>query len=240
MNTRTLIILAVVVITSACVGRGGGSSSNIVEFVESGSYAQGIPVNTSTVLPPYGVQAVAETTALRLRVESAKNDPAQKLQDMQQAIEQIRALAAESESITFAHVSVSQVQGSYARESSSSSSVQELEATAVTIKLTTPLADYEHDFMASVLAFDTFIEAIEPPDTISIEAVSVVAELGDTEPYRQQIIARVYEELSATQEAYGSTVTYEITGLYDGLQTIQLSDTEYYVYLTPTVIVQKS
>ena len=90
-----------------------------------------------------------------------------------------------------------------------------------------------------LIVFNDFINAIDLPDTISIHALSVETELGDPETFRQQLIAQVYQELDSIQEAYGKSVKFEITGLHSGLQMMKLTDTEYYIYLEPNIVVSE-
>lgn len=237
---RSLILLTLLVTAIACGGSGRGRSSNVLEFIESRSYAQNVQLTTDAVLPPYGVKVVAEASTLQLRVESTADEAAQRLEDVRAFIAHVEARTAEDAHVDFEHVSVGQVVSDYGRESSSGAPLQALDPAVVIVHLTTPLADHDDDFIASLLPFEAFIDALEVSDTLSLEVISVGTALGDVEPHRQAIIAQVYEELDAAQGTYGPAVTYEVTGLYEGLKIMPLSDVEYYLYLTPAVVVTQS
>jgi len=76
-------------------------------------------------------------------------------------------------------------------------------------------------------------------ETITVQALSVETEISDPEMYRSELVSKVYQELEAVQQEYGQGVKFEITGLHGNLQTIRLSDTEYYIYLEPNIIVSE-
>jgi hypothetical protein len=238
MSKRILVILLVLFITAACT-RNRSETYGVVSEIIRGTDIQNIQVAQGNVLPPYGLKVVAEIAALKLRVSTLQKDTAGRLKDIQGAIDHISSLASENEWITLEHVSVNQVGGSYTREEISGSSIQNLDTSAITFKLTVNLAEHDYDLMESVVVFNDFLGAIELPETLSVQAVSVETELQDLEVYRSQLISQIYQELDSVQEEYGQSVIYEITGLYDGLETIQLSDTEYYIYLEPIISVKE-
>lgn len=237
MIKRILVISILLFIVTAC-----GSSKNeaydiVSEVIERRPDIQNVQFSQSQVLPPYGVKAIAEAAALRLRISSSQKDTLGRIEDIHKAIDEITALAAENEAVSLEEISVNQVRGSYAREKSLTSNIQNLDTSAVTIKLTSNLSQNDYDFTRSIAQFNGFLNAINLPDTITVQALSVEAELGELEEYRSQIIAQVYQELNSIQEEYDQAVKFEITGLYDPLKKIQLSDIEYYLYLEPVVIV---
>ena len=197
-----------------------------------------IQVEPGQILPPYGMQVTAETVLLKLRVNSTLEDAGERMADVQNVIEAITTQTSENEQIALEYISVNRVDGSYSREVSESS-IQSLEVSSVTLTLAAELANNNQSFLGSVIAFDAFVNTLDLTDTTTIEVLSLTTILGDLETYRHQLIAQVYQELDSVREAYGQSVQFEITGLYDDLQTIQLNDTEYYIYLDPTIIVSE-
>ena len=90
-----------------------------------------------------------------------------------------------------------------------------------------------------MIIFNDFLSGLNLSETITVQALSVETEISDPEMYRPELVSKVYQELEAVQQEYGQSVKFEITGLHGGLQTIQLSDTEYYIYLEPNIIVSE-
>lgn len=204
---------------------------------ERGPDLQNIQVSQSQVLPPYGRKVTAETAVLQLRISSTQKEAGARIEDVQKATEIVAELADKSASISMERVSINQVGGSYEGVEFSTPTFQNLDTSVVTVKLTSELEQYDYDFAGSILAFNDFLNTIVVPKTITIRALSVEADLGDLEGYRSQIIDQVYQELDAKQSEYGDTVKFGVTGLYDPLRTIPLSDVEYYVYLVPVITV---
>jgi hypothetical protein len=237
MIKRIIAIFILLLIVVACGGSRSESYEIVNEVMERGSDTQNIQFSQSQVLPPYGVKAIAEVAVLRLRVSTSQKDILDRIEDIQKAIDEITVLATENEAISLEEISVNQVSGSYAREESSASNIQTLDTSAITLKLTTSLSQHDYDFVKSVAEFNDFLNAINLPDTITIQALSVETELGELEKYRSQIITQIYQELDLVQEEYGRGIKFEITGLYEPLKKTLLSDIEYYLYLEPVVTV---
>jgi hypothetical protein len=93
--------------------------------------------------------------------------------------------------------------------------------------------------LESLIVFNDFLHSLNLPETISFDTLSVEAQISDPDIYRAQLVAQVYQELAAIQKEYGRAVKFEITGLHSGLQTIPLSDTDYYLYLEPAIVVNE-
>jgi hypothetical protein len=199
-------------------------------------YIQTIQINQGSVLPPYGMKVKADIASLKISLSSSKDEATGRFEDIQQAIEQISTLANEDEAVDLASTAVNQVTGDSAR-ASASSLTWNVDSTAVTLKLTTSLTDDNSSLLESLVTFNNFLSAITLPDTMTIQAFSIESEIHDPEIYRSQLVAKVYQELEAVQAEYGQAVQFEITGLHSGLKTISLSDTEYYIYLEPAIIV---
>jgi hypothetical protein len=241
MTKKLFVILAILFLVTAC---GNGSSRSepyevVSEVIERGPDIQNVTFAQSQILPPYGMHVTAEQAVLKLQISTSQTDVLDRSEDIQLALDTIASLAAENEAITLTESSVELVSGSYPRGEISTENVQNLDAATIVLKLTIELAKYDHDFVESVGAFNTFLTAIKLPDTLSVQALSVETKIADMDAYRQQIIERVYEEFDAVQGEYGSEVKFEITGLYDPLKRIQLSDVEYYLYLEPVVVVSE-
>lgn len=77
------------------------------------------------------------------------------------------------------------------------------------------------------------------PETISVDTLSIEAEISNPEIYRQQLITEVYQELDAIQEEYGQSVKFEVTGLHSGLKAMPITDIAYYLYLEPAIVVRE-
>ncbi len=113
------------------------------------------------------------------------------------------------------------------------------DSSAAIVTLTTNLTDQNDNLLESLIVFNDFLHSLNLPETIRLDTLSVEAEISKPEIYREQLIAQVYQELAAIQEEYGQAVKFEISGLHGGLQTIPLSDTEYYLYLEPAIVVSE-
>jgi hypothetical protein len=237
MDRQIFIIFFVLLAITAC-----GGSRTIVDsgrdavFSSVRSDIQNVQVGQSRILPAYGVKVVAEIASLKLRVSTSKEDTTSRLDDIQNAIEHISSLAAENSLVNLEHIDVSQVSSS-ADRATPTPYIQNLDTSSITLKLSTDLAAHNHSLTECLIVFNDFLNAIDLPDTISIRALSVETELSDPETYRRQLIAQVYQELDSIQEEYGKSVKFEITGLHSGLQMMKLTDTEYYIYLEPNIVV---
>jgi len=242
MLKRMLVLTGLLILITACSLSGRESDQGVYGLVtpvvgERGPDLQNIQVSQSQVLPPYGRKVTAEAAVLQLRISSTQKEAAARIEDVQKATEVVAELADKNGTLSMEKVSINQVGGSYEGIEFSTPTFQNLDTSVVTVKLTSPLEQYDYDFASSILAFNDFLSTIVVPKTITIQALSVEAELGDLEAYRSQIIDQVYQELDAKQSEYGDTVKFGVTGLYDPLRTIPLSDVEYYVYLVPVVTV---
>jgi hypothetical protein len=235
---KKLLTIAVLVLWMTACSTGRNEPSEIVSsMIERGADYQTIQLSQSQILFPYGVRVRAEAVTLNLLVSTSQESAPDRVEDLQRAIDTITELASQTDTITLEQVSVNQINGSYPREDSSTSNIQNLDTSAVIIKLATQLAQHDNDFMETVADFNVFLESIKVSETITINAVSIEADLGELEPYRSEIIAQFYQQLESVKEEYGPEVKFGVTGLYDPLKKIQLSDTEYYLYLEPVVTV---
>jgi hypothetical protein len=200
---------------------------------------QNIQISQDTVLPPYGLKVKADLAALKISVTSSKEDAAARLDDIQQAIEKISTLAADDEAVDLGAASIDQVAESSDREVLSSYTWN-VDSSSVILELTTTLTETTHDnLLESFITFDNFLKSLTLPDTVTIQALSIGSEISDPESYRPQLVAKVYQELEAIQTEYGQAVKFEITGLHSGLKILQLSDTEYYLYIEPAIITKE-
>jgi len=200
---------------------------------------QNIQISPATVLPPYGLKVKADVAVLKISVTSSKEDVAGRLEDIQGAIEQISTLAADDEAVDLGAASVNQVAESSDREVLSSYTWN-VDSSSVVLELTTTLTETSHDnLLESFITFDNFLKTVTLPDTITIQALSIGSQISDPESYRPQLVAKVYQELEAIQAEYGQAVKFEITGLHSGLKILQLSDTEYYLYIEPAIITKE-
>jgi len=230
------MILVFLFLISACSFGRSEAYEIVSEVTERWPDTQNIQLSQGQVLPPYGVRVTAEKATLILRISTSQRDTIDRMEDIQQAMNHITVLADENDAVSLVGIAVNQVSGSYASEESSTRNIQNLDTSGITLKLTSELSRYDYDFIQCIAEFNEFLNAIDLPDTIHTQAVSIEADLGDLEGYRSQIIAEVYRELNAVQDEYGQSVTFEISGLYDPLKKMQLSDSEYYLYLEPMII----
>src|SRR5262245_48043311 len=99
---------------------------------------QNIQVSQGSVLPPYGMKVKADVASFRISVSSSKDDITGQLEDIQQTVEQISALAAEDDAIDLVSTSVNQVTDSSER-GIASSSYWNIDSSSMTLKLTTSL-----------------------------------------------------------------------------------------------------
>lgn len=231
-----LVFSALAVMTTAC-GSSRDKPYNIINDIsERTSNTHTIQFSQSEILPPYGVKAVAEKAVLKLHISSSQNNAKDRVEDIQRAIDEVSRLADDDNVILVEEISLEQISGSYARAGSEISNIQNVDTSAITIKLSIELQQGVH-FLESVAVFNDFLNMINLPDTITLNVLSVEAELGDLEAYRSQIVAQVYQELDSMQEKYGQTVKFEVTGLYGPLKKLQLNDVEYYLYLEPIITI---
>lgn len=235
---KKLFTIAVLVLLMTACGTARSEPSEVISsMIERGADYQAIQLSQSQILFPYGVKVRAEMVTLNLLVSTSQESAADRVEDLQRAIDAITELASHSDTITLEQTSVNQINGSYPREDSATSNIQNLDTSAVTMKLATKLAQHNDDFMKTVADFNVFLESIEVSDSITIKTMSIEADLGELETYRNQIITQFYQQLESVKDEYGPEVKFGVTGLYDPLKKIQLSDTEYYLYLEPVVTV---
>ncbi len=242
MRIRQLVVCLFVLTAIACSGNSSPQSARqesvISPIREEVVQIANIQLDSGQMLPPYGMNLTAETALLKLRINSTLEDASERMADLQNMIGVITSLVSENEQITLEYVSVNRIDGSYTRVVSESG-FQNLEVSSITFALAAELAINKQSFLESVIAFDELVNVIELADTINIEILSLSTMLGDLEMYRHQLVAQVYQELESVREKYGQSVQFEITGLYDDLQIIQLNDTDFYIYLNPTITVSE-
>ena len=238
-------ILALIILVSAIAACSRNSTGRLLENSEKISITptplsiQNIQINPASVLPPYGIRVRADIAAMKLRVSSTKEDTTARLETIQKAVEQFSELAANDDSVELQYISVSRVSSGSDRGTAEPYFGERYDSSSAVLKLTTNLAEHNDNLLESLIAFNTFLSNLNLSETVTIETLSIEAEISDPEIYREQLIAKVYQELEAVQEEYGQSVKFEITGLYGRLQTIPLTDTEYYLYLEPAIAVHE-
>jgi hypothetical protein len=179
----------------------------------------------------------AEAVALTLRVSTAIENPAERFADIQGALEIITDAAAESEAVTLEEVLLDDVGAVSPSRDEDVPQVDGIVSSSLTLKLTTGLPEGQDSLIQSVASFNAFLGSINLPETISVRIIALEPVVENPESYREQLIARVYDELAAVRAEYGETVQFEISGLYAMPQLRKLNDTEYYVYIEPTIVV---
>lgn len=239
MGKRLFVFLITLMLVSACVrDLNTAPGSSIVGIKESS--IQDIQVGQSQILPPYGMRVTAEVAALELSISTSQRDASDRHADLQGAIDRITQLAIENETVTLDYIIAHRVGGKYeyGREASARD-IQNLDTSTIIVKLTVNLAEHKYNLMRCVIIFNDFIQTLSLSETVAIQVLSIETELGDLATYRSELVAQVYAELYTVQEQYGPTVKYEVTGLYNPLKLMRLTDTEYYIYLEPVVIVSE-
>lgn len=220
----------------------GSSSSSSEPIKEITNYAierdisyQNISLSQSQILSPYGIKVKAEIVSLELLVSTSHKEPQKRIADIKHALDTISEQVSNRKEIDLEQVSLNQVQGSYAREEKSESNIPNINVPSIDLILTTNLDQHNDDFMQAVFEFNDFLAVIQLPDTIKITVVSVEATLGNVDKYRDQLIEQVYKDLNSVKDEYSSTVKFDISGLYDPLQLMQVNDVEYYLYIEPNI-----
>ncbi|MEW5960242.1 MAG: hypothetical protein AB1801_21160 [Chloroflexota bacterium] len=198
---------------------------------------QNVQINQTTVLPPYGIKVRADVASLKLRVSSSEDALTERLETIQTVVDHLSELAANSETVNLQYITVNQVSSSSDRGTAVPYLSERFDSSSVIIALQTDLTEHNHNLLKSLTVFNNFLNTLTLPETITLDTVSIEAEISRPEAYRDQLIAKVYQELEAIQAEYGQTVKFEITGLHSGLQTIPLTDTEYYLYIEPSIVV---
>ena len=199
---------------------------------------QNIQVTQASVLPPFGVHVRADMAVLKIRVSASTDDTTDRLQAIHNTVEHISAQANTHGAVSVQSTSVSRVSQSSDRSSVESYLNESYDSSSVILKLTTDLAE-DDNLLTSLMTFNTFLSTLNLPETITIDTLSIAAEISNPDIYRQQLIASVYQELESIQAEYDPSVKFEITGLHDGLQTIPMTDTEYYLFINPAIIVNE-
>jgi hypothetical protein len=237
-----MAIVGLVLIPIACsrpARPDGSSTEGLSIFATRFTYSESIPVNQSQVLPPYGMRVRADSALLTLQVSTSTDDPEGKFRDIQDALAEISRLASDSEAVELESVSLTQVgAGSVSRETPAPF-VDNLDTSAVTIRLTTDLPAGTDSLIESLPTFNDFLKSISLPETISIRVVSLEAVIQEPEAYREELIAGVYQELEAVKDEYGDSVVFEVTGLHAMPLVMRLSDMEFYIYIEPAIVVKE-
>ncbi len=226
----------------ACASIGGGRTTEETKALfatPTASPLRNIQVNQSQLLPPYGVKVNAETALLEITISVTDKEAANTLQTLQSAVNHIANLAAKSDKVRLESASVNQI------ANSSRGSIEEMVTqsynlnSSIALELATDLSGQPLGLIDALTVFDEFIGTITLPDTIALNVLSIETRIANPETYRQQLMAQIYDELDAIKSKYGSAVTFEVSGLHDSLQVMRLSDTEYYIYLKPTIVVKE-
>ena len=239
---RVIALFIIFIIFAAC----GPSRSEGLLGADSETSAtatppslQNIQIDQAEVLPPYGVRVSADVAALTLRLSSTQAHTPDRLEAIRAAIEQISDVAATDDAVSLQDVSVSRVGDGSERREDVPYFGERYDSSSAILTLSTSLADHNDNLLESLIAFNTFLSGLNLSETITIETLSIEAEISNPESYREQLIAKVYQELEAVQEDYGPSVKFEITGLHGQIQIIPLTDTEFYLYLDPAIIVKE-
>jgi hypothetical protein len=243
MKKRFLVIMFVIVATiTACVNNAGERwlSEGINKVVPTSTPPSigNVQINQGRILPPYGMKVEADRASLKLRMSSSKDSVTERFDDIKNAVTQISALASEHGAISLEDTSVSQVSGGSSR-ATAVPYFEGFDSSSVNLKLTIDLGEQNHSLFDSVIVFNDFLNDLNLSETITVQALSVETAISNPEMYRPELVSKVYQELAAVQEAYGQSVQFEITCLHGILQTLQLTDTEYYIYLEPNIIVSE-
>lgn len=240
MVKKLFVIFLLLLSAVACVANRSASDPIVAPTYVTEVDYRNVQIAQGQTLPPYGMTIMAETAVLELSVRSSQKESADGQRDLRIAVDHITQLASENELIALDAVLVGAVGGDYEYvRDSSSYTTWNLDASMLTIRLAMPLEAQDQDLMRCITGFNAFIQTIALSKTTTIQVVSVQTELGDLEPYRGQIVEKVYAELDAVQAQYGETVKYEISGLHGRLNVMKLTDVEYYVYLEPVVLVKE-
>lgn len=238
MTKNIFLIGLSILILAGCSTPGSSQSYDIVsEITERGSSYQAIQLAQSQAQFPYGVKATAGAIDLDLLVTTSQELSSKRITDIQLAVDVLTEQVAQNDHIFIEQISASQVNGDYPRKESANANIQTLDTSSVKIRLTTAIGQNDNAFIEAVAIYNDFLGSLALPDTIKIRALSMEADLGDLEKYRSQIITDLYQELGAVRSEHSQSVKFEISGLYDPLKKIQLSDTEYYLYLEPVITV---
>ena len=246
MINRSLILIFAVLAMVACSGRTGSTLLNSREgeptITPTPPKLENIQVSQTSVLPPYGLRVKADVASLKLRVTSSEEDTQARLITIQTVVDDITKLADKSDAVAVQSLSVSQIGASSAEREASSYyyDSQSYDSASAILMLTTTLAGDNPSVLESLITFGDFLNTFTLPETVTISTLSIETRISDPEIYRHQLIEQVYQEVEALQAARGDTVTFEINGLYSGLKSLPLTDSEYYLYLDPSIVVKDS
>lgn len=244
---RTVIIIALLTLSIIACNSREERGSLLSELAPSATPTpsreytlEDIQIGASRVLPPYGITVRADWVRLRVILNSDSETVSKRLTDLQQAVTDIQHLADGDEAIQLDGVRLNQI-GSDAEEKilSSVRYSGNLDSSSITLTFGSDLADHNDSLLDSLAVFDTFLNTIALTDSLSLRATAVETHISQPESYRPQLIANVYEELEAVQTEYGQAVSFTVTGLHGPVQRLQLSDTDYYLYLEPTITVSE-
>jgi hypothetical protein len=243
MNRNMLVtaLIGLILVLMGCASRSSNSQPERYSIdllpTEYPRVTTAFPISPGNLLPPYGLRLRAEAVALTLRVSTSIENPAERFADIQGALEIISDAAAESDTVTLQDVVLEDVGALSPSRNEDVPQVDGILSSSLTLKLTTDLPAGQTSLIESVASFNAFLGSINLPETVSVRIVSLEPVIGNPESYREQLIARVYDELEAVRSEYGETVQFEISGLYAMPQLRKLNDTEYYVYIEPTIVV---
>jgi len=224
---------------TACARDSGEASRLVGSITESRSNVTAMAITPSEILPPYGLKVVAQTLILEIQIKTSQTDVSERLKTLNEAITHITEAASKQGQIVVTEIAANEMGGVYPRQASSASSIQNLDPSAITLKLALKATAPEAGMMGSLTTFNDFLNTLDPADTVTLQVLALNAELGDLEGYRQQLIDRVYQDLDLAQKKYAHPIKFEVTNLYSPLKVLRLSDLEYYVYLEPVVVVSE-
>jgi hypothetical protein len=246
MKKRSLVIVAIVgsiLILIACSPPISNNEPDRASFeIFATSYPrdiQDIQVSQGAILPPYGIRVRAEAATLTLHVTTSVEDPAERIADIQRALDNISELASESGTISLEDISLGQTSASNPNRGTPVPQIDNIVTSSVTLKLSTALAKQHNSLIESLMSFNSFLQSTSLPETITIQVVALETIIRNPEIYREQIISKVYDEVEAIKAEYGESVQFEITGLHGMPQLMKLNDIEYYIYLEPTIVVKE-
>jgi hypothetical protein len=242
-NAAILSVIASALVLFACsrpVRVNESDSEGIRIFATSlDERSGGVQVVQSQILPPHGIRVTADAASLTLQVSTSIDDPLEALQDIHGAVSEITRLASESERVALDQVSLTQLGTGNINRGTPAPRVDNLDTSSVRLRLTTDLAAHNSSLLDSLTTFNDFLKSVSLPETITIQILSLETALKDSEIYREQLIANVYRELQAIQDEYGESVQFEVTGLHGTPQMIRLTDTEFYIYIEPSIVVKE-
>lgn len=243
---RNVILLVLMFLLFACsIDRGGPVSVAQTEGTPAPTgydSLANVQIIGETPLPPYGLRVRADVAELQIQVRSSKESVTDRLNELEQTLAQLEALAAQDEAIRLTAVSLGQVGSDYERGALLDSSRSLMDSSrgnssALTMRLESNLQPQSLSLLDSLAQFNQFLAGLSLSDTLELNILTVQSRISQPESYRSQLIAQVYQELAGIEGQYGPDVAFDVRELHGPLLSRPLSDVEYYLYLEPVISV---